>query len=156
VTSDTDGASADSVRISARDVAALRAMRPILRRALSVAGDAMTSGALREATELQVRRAIDALTVIDRLTGDEPDGCSRDEQILAVIRVARAAGYDVTFGRDGELTFSSDDAELLVSDELLDVGETLDEQLTAFLADVSDGGASLDAWIRSHHRGAAE
>jgi hypothetical protein len=146
----TDSASADSVRISERDVVALRAMRPILRRALAIVGEALGSGVLHEAAEHTVKRAIESLAIVDRLTGDGPDLFGRDEHTLTCVRIGNGAGYDVTFGADGNLWFAGEAGELFVSGELLDIDEPIDEALTAFLANATDGHAAFDAWLHSH------
>jgi hypothetical protein len=140
----------DVPRLTERDVAALRTLRPLAEGALRLASEQLlTMGRDRELTD-----ALHALAVIDRLTGSA-GSLTREEHQLTCIRVGAAAGFVVSFETDGAVEFARDDVALLVADNLLEMNEPIEEHLTQLLADVDGAYAAFMRWLhRSDEEGA--
>ena len=105
-----------TVTITEREVAALRVLRTFSQAALNRAADELVAlGKQHELTQ-----SLDALAAIDRLTGDEASEPSREELQLEAIRAGTAAGFRVSFYRDGSVHFERQEPALEIGD-LLDM-----------------------------------
>jgi hypothetical protein len=111
--------------LSEREVAALRVLRPFALEALNRAsGELVMLGKQHE-----LAQSLDAIAVIDRLTGDGGDEpASREELQLEGIRFGSAIGYSVTFEPDGSVSFTRG-AVTITAGDLLKLEEPLEEWL---------------------------